>query len=278
MGPTDSAVVTEQYRHSANLAARITLHERFSTNPLALHRWLFAQMELPSRARLLEVGCGLGSLWRNNLDRLPPEWSVVLTDVSPGMVREAAERLGDHQRQFNFAEADARALTFANSSFDAVLAHFMLYYIPHRDRALREIVRVLRPDGVLYAATNGHHHMQAGMIFAIQSGLLEDAGRANDATEFGLENGAAQLTPWFADVAPRRYDDALVITDPEPLLAYILSGWDVQATIARHGRDEAQRTVAVLRTLLDQAFARHGQIHVSKDSGLFIARDARRAG
>ena len=277
MGPTDSAVVTEQYRHSANLAARITLHERFSTNPLGLHRWLFAQMELPSRARLLEVGCGLGSLWRNNLDRLPPEWSVVLTDTSSGMVREAAERLGDHQGQFAFAEADAQALPFADTSFDAVLAHFMLYHVPHRDRALREIVRVLRPDGVLYAATNGHRHMREGTLFAVQSGLLEAAGRANDATEFGLENGAAQLTPWFADVALRRYDDALIVTDAEPLLAYILSRWDVQATIARLGRDEAQRRVAVLRTQLDQELARHGQIHVSKDSGLFIAWDARRA-
>jgi hypothetical protein len=81
MGSTDSTTMVGQYRNPANLNARIALHERCSTNRLGLSRWLFTQMDLPPRARILELGCGVGLFWTKNLDRLPPNWRVVLTDA-----------------------------------------------------------------------------------------------------------------------------------------------------------------------------------------------------
>ena len=45
---SDPEYVTRQYRDAVNLEARITLHERFRTNPYGLPRWIFDQFEIPA--------------------------------------------------------------------------------------------------------------------------------------------------------------------------------------------------------------------------------------
>ena len=82
----------QQYRDSSNLDARAALHQRFNTSTVGWHEWVFDQIDLPERARLLELGCGPAKLWLTNLDRIPAEWVITLSDFSPGMV-ETAQRL-----------------------------------------------------------------------------------------------------------------------------------------------------------------------------------------
>ncbi|MCA9880697.1 MAG: class I SAM-dependent methyltransferase, partial [Thermomicrobiales bacterium] len=210
----------EQYRDGANLAARIGLHERFSTNRLGLHPWLLAQMDLPPQAALLELGSGIGSFWITNRAHIPPGWRITLTDASPGMVREASARLEGHRSAFAFVVAPAEELPYPGQSFDAAIAHFMLYHVRDRPRAIREIARVLRPTGSLYAATNGARHMHEAWTLAMRAGLMTPAMvAAGDATAFSLENGAEQLRAEFPDVELRRYEDGRAVTEAEPLLA-----------------------------------------------------------
>lgn len=92
-------MVIEQYRDGRNLEACIRLHERFSVNPVGLHPWLLAQIDLPLRASVLEPGCGVGPFWAANRDHLPPGWRVTLTDLSPCMVRDAERRLAAETAQ-----------------------------------------------------------------------------------------------------------------------------------------------------------------------------------
>jgi ubiquinone/menaquinone biosynthesis C-methylase UbiE len=73
---------------------------------------------------VLEVGCGDGNIWRENLDRIPPGWRLTLTDFSPGMVDAARAVLGDRAE---YAVADVQELPFSDASFDAVIANHMLF-------------------------------------------------------------------------------------------------------------------------------------------------------
>ena len=66
------ALRTQQYRDGRNLNARIALHDRFSTNKGSWHRWIFDHFNLPANARILEVGAGVGRLWAENAERIPP--------------------------------------------------------------------------------------------------------------------------------------------------------------------------------------------------------------
>jgi ubiquinone/menaquinone biosynthesis C-methylase UbiE len=125
-----------QYRDDTNLNARSALHERFSVNPVGLQRWVFDQLALPARARILEVGCGPGNLWVANLARIPEGWQIVLSDFSRGMVQAACHRLGG--RTFVFEVGDAEAVPHPAGTFDAVIANHMLFHVSDRRRAITE--------------------------------------------------------------------------------------------------------------------------------------------
>jgi ubiquinone/menaquinone biosynthesis C-methylase UbiE len=249
-----SSLRAGQYHTDANLRARVGLHQRFSTNPHGWYRWMWDQLDLPTDASVLEVGCGTGDLWAANTGRVPASWRLVLSDLSLGMLSAALDQVC-----VPGVVADAAALPMPDECLDAVIANHMLYHVSDRQRTLAEIRRVLRPGGRLYAATNGRAHM------AELRELLGERGWS-DAESFGLETGPAQLAAWFATVTVRRYLDALEVTKVEPLLAYACSmaGLTV-AHPAGLGRLEAA-AVAAIRT--------RGAFHITKDVGLVIGQVA----
>ena len=104
----DADYLSNQYRDGRNLNARILLHQRLSTNPYGWFRWVFDQLNLPAQGRILELGCGAGTLWLENLDRIPPGWEITLSDFSAGMLTQAQANLGG-RRAFDFKEVDARS-------------------------------------------------------------------------------------------------------------------------------------------------------------------------
>jgi SAM-dependent methyltransferase len=264
--PNDPAyLLTRQYNTADNLNARIALHRRFSTNHYGWQRFVFDHLLaiLPAQARILEVGCGPADLWRTNLDRLPPGWRITLADFSPGMLDAARHALAS-PAQFTSEVADAQSLPFADAAFGGALANHMLYHVPDRAKALAELRRVLKPNATLFAATNGERHL-------IDLGeLLRQAG-AHDAwwrdttagSPFSIENGLQQLAQHFPHVDLRLYDDALEITETDPLVAYVLS------TYGREHMTDAG--LARFRQVVDQEITAHGSIHITKSTGLFIA-------
>ncbi|HET7034735.1 MAG TPA: class I SAM-dependent methyltransferase [Thermomicrobiaceae bacterium] len=251
-------LLDRQYRGGDNLATRMGLHERFSVNPLGWHRWVFEQLALPEGARILEIGCGLCALWRENRERLPDSWAITLADLSAGMLADARNGLGADRSRFGWLVADAQALPVADGSFDAVIANHMLYHVPDRPAAIAEFRRVLRPGGRLYAATNGLAHLRE------MEPLLPAGSPSNHAGRFGLENGAAQLAHHFSRVELRRYPDALEITEAAAVPAYLRS--------LRPNRDLSAEQLAHLdhiQQLVEDEIRRRGAFYVTKDSGLF---------
>jgi SAM-dependent methyltransferase len=259
--------LSQQYRDGGNLSARAQLHALFSTNRQGWPSWSFERLALPPSARVLELGCGPGWLWRENRERIPSGWALTLTDLSPGMLDEARVNLSSLERPPHFQCVDAQALPFADSSFDAVVAHHMLYHVPDRPRALAEIARVLEPAGCLYAATNGAHNLLE--IDELVGSVLPELGRGTvfvHGSEFTLENGAHQLLSHFSDVRACWFDDALAVTEVEPLVAYILS-----SSLRLSAAQVAQLRAAVATRLADQ-----GVLRIRKSVGMFEARGPKR--
>jgi ubiquinone/menaquinone biosynthesis C-methylase UbiE len=255
-------LLTQQYKDASNLTARIRLHELFSTNPYRIHRWMFDQFTLPEQCTLLELGCGPAKLWQENLERVPAGWRATLTDFSPGMVAAARQSLAG-QDQFQFDIVDAQSIPYPNESFDAVMAHYMLYHVPDRPKAFAEIARVLKPGGRFFAVTLGEKHILE--IFEIMREFDPTWSKGHSENPFILENGYAQISPFFSSVELRPFKDSLVITETEPLVDYILS----MSSIG-HVAAEAEK-IAALRADIDVRLAREGAIHVQKNSGMFIA-------
>lgn len=249
-------LLQRQYCDASNLEARIALHQRFSTNPQGLPCWFVEQLEIPEDGRVLEVGCGPGGYWAEVAEMIPRSWHITLSDFSPGMVAQARQRLAALDRPWTVVQADVQNLPFPDQSFDAVIANFMLYHVPDRPRALAEINCVLRPNGRLFAMTNGRRHMREfhDLVNRVAPGTVR-----SEEPGFSLENGTAQLAPWFDQIHLARYPDGLRVTEAEPLLAYVRS-----QSAGLSGDQER-----VLREEIQAELAAHGALNITKDCGMF---------
>lgn len=100
---------------------------------------------------VLELACGTGQL------SFPLAAHVRLweaTDFSKAMIEQAKKK--NASPRLLFSVCDATALPYANGSFDAVVISNALHIMPYPEQALREIRRVLKADGGLFAPTFVH--------------------------------------------------------------------------------------------------------------------------
>jgi ubiquinone/menaquinone biosynthesis C-methylase UbiE/DNA-binding transcriptional MerR regulator len=255
----------EQYRTSTRLQARMHLYNKFSTNPLGWHRWLFERLDLAPNARILEVGCGDGTFWLRNADRIPPGWRVTLTDLSNGMVEAARSTLGHERSHFVFIPADVQRLPFHEEEFDLVLANNMLYHVADLPLAVAEIHRVLKPGGMLCASTMSTRHLQE--LEELATSFDPDLRVLDEAIHrFHFDNGAACLSPHFTDLRLLPYQDQLLVNEAEPLLAYMTSTpMNAREKLVGPALERFRDHVA---NLLKQA----GSLRMTKENGIFTGR------
>ena len=118
----------QQYRDASNISARINLHRDFSMNPVSWFSWVFDECSFFEGEKVLEVGCGDASLWTQNIDRIPADMQITLTDISYGMVRDATRNVGADDKRFTYEVMDAHRLYKPDASYDCVIADHVLFY------------------------------------------------------------------------------------------------------------------------------------------------------
>jgi len=267
-------LVNEQYKNADNLRARIELHERFSTFKQDFHRWVFDQIEAPEGAKVLELGTGPANFWHKNRERIPSDWHVTLTDLSPGMIEEAEKVTEDIDATFAYGVMDAQVIPFDDETFDVVIANHMLYHVPDLNKALLEIRRVLKPGGKFYAATNGKEHMLELDDFVIGLAAKHLPGVEIERMKelsFRLDNGAEALEKHFDSVEVEMVpNNALEVTEAEPFLNYIISMNRLQSQIGDVPKTKVDELVGIARQEAEKRLE-GGPIHITKSTGLFIA-------
>jgi demethylmenaquinone methyltransferase / 2-methoxy-6-polyprenyl-1,4-benzoquinol methylase len=99
--------------------------------------------------QVLDIAGGTGDLARAFAQRVGPTGRVVHTDINEAMLREGRNRLLDEGLVLPTMVCDAEKLPFADNSFDYVSVAFGLRNMTHKDQALAEMRRVLKPGGKL---------------------------------------------------------------------------------------------------------------------------------
>jgi demethylmenaquinone methyltransferase/2-methoxy-6-polyprenyl-1,4-benzoquinol methylase len=99
--------------------------------------------------RVLDVAGGTGDLAKAFARRVGETGSVVLTDINAAMLAVGRDRLVDEGMVMPVAQCNAEYLPFAADTFDCVTVGFGLRNMTHKDAALAEMRRVLRPGGRL---------------------------------------------------------------------------------------------------------------------------------
>jgi len=99
--------------------------------------------------RVLDVAGGSADLSRLFLKKVGSRGQVVLTDINNAMLRVGRDRLLDEGYTTPVTQGDAEHLPFPDNCFDCVSIAFGLRNVTHKDIALREMQRVLKPGGRL---------------------------------------------------------------------------------------------------------------------------------
>jgi SAM-dependent methyltransferase len=265
-GSYRSIVTEQQYGTTDNLAARQAIY-RWAESPVDATDWALDRVDWRGAERLVDVGCGSGRYLP--LARGRGASLVVGCDLSAGMLAGIG-RAGGHQ----LVQADAQSLPLAGGSADVALAMHMLYHVPSVVTAVRELRRVVRPDGMLLAMTNGRDH-QAELQSLASDAMSAVAGCVIDRPSliagFTFENGGAQLATAFTTAEAHELRGAVAVPEVAPLVAYIDSqrvplAWllpDVDMWPAV--LEEAGRSAA-------DVIAREGVFRSQTHVGVFICR------
>jgi ubiquinone/menaquinone biosynthesis C-methylase UbiE len=109
--------------------------------------------EIQPGAKILEVGCGTGTVSLAAKKKAGPAGQVVGIDIAPDMIQQARRKAAKAGLDVRFEVERIEAIPFPDNQFDLVLSSLMLHHI-HGDAAkqqgMREIFRVLKPGGRLF--------------------------------------------------------------------------------------------------------------------------------
>lgn len=167
------------YLPAAGRDAFLPFYDLFSAalGAATVHRTLIDQAGLAAGQRVLEIGCGTGSL-AIRVKRAHPSVELVGSDPDP-LALARAQRKARGLDGIQFERGYAQRLPYPDRGFDRVLSALMLHHLDHDTKmaAAAEVSRVLRPGGSLHLADfagqmHGIHGFLARRV--VKSGHLAD--------------------------------------------------------------------------------------------------------
>ena len=127
-------------------------YDRFMRKDWAAYEKMYELIRPIVKAKtVLELAAGTGMIAKNIVNAAA---HIEATDASAEMIAEA--KRDNRSAKLHFSVQDMFRLPYADGSFDAVIVSNALHIVPQPEKALREIGRVLKDDGVLIAPTFTH--------------------------------------------------------------------------------------------------------------------------
>ena len=128
------------------------IYDRFMRRDAAAYDRMYALLRPVVRDKtVLELAAGTGLIAKHIANAAE---YIEVTDASEQMIRQAERE--NHAENLHFSVQDMFCLPYADAAFDVVIVSNALHIVPQPERALREIKRVLKDDGVLIAPTFTH--------------------------------------------------------------------------------------------------------------------------
>ncbi|MEV5877574.1 class I SAM-dependent methyltransferase [Streptomyces sp. NPDC052101] len=238
----------------------------------SLYRWQTPRHDLPGivteqlstvRGRVVDVGCGNGK-FLERLGRERPHLELLGLDIAPGILADVPGAV---------AVADVSRLPLGTASVDAALALHMLYHASDIARAVRELSRVVTPDGLLVASTNSDRDKaELDELWMRAAGDVLGTGRGpariSLSARFSLEKAPAFLGEEFGRVETIELPGTITVRDAEPVVAHMAS---YQAWADQHDVP-FEATIERARTLVDEHIARRGAFEIHCRGGILVCR------
>ena len=266
-------LTTVQYRTDANLAARQSIYQ-FQHPRIDLRAMVCDRAGLAGTEVVADIGCGNG-LYLAELARRGHRGRLLGVDLSAGMLAAARAAVSAHTVPAHTVPAagvvvgDAAALPLADGAAEVTLALHMLYHVPDRAAAVRELRRITRDGGSVLVVLNGPDHLHelreltseaAAAVGQPPGAFWADTGDGG----LDIDHGADLLARAFGAVERHDFAAELVVPDPGPVLDYVASMRVTQ------GLADPGALVAAAAGLL--AARGDGPIRIRTRSGCLVAR------
>ncbi|MCU0474893.1 MAG: class I SAM-dependent methyltransferase [Anaerolineae bacterium] len=247
--------------------------EQFAHPRMDFAGWALRGLRWRGDERVLDVGCGYGAYY-DRLSQAHPNIDYFGLDQSLGMLAHHAA--AGHGR---LLVGDATHLPFPDDSFDVVMANHMLYHLPDLDSAMREIKRVLKPEGVLMATTHSNQTIPEIRMLIRRAIII--LTRANPSSVrppttvsdlFSLESGTRVLSRHFYGVCRFEIPSTLIFHTEADFLSYLAQLRDL-LELSLPVDVTWEGIMEVLRDQVAQFIYQLGDMQVSRLAGVLIASD-----
>jgi len=166
-------MVRAEWTARSTVAAWSAWHNKLAIHTRAFTQAIIESARLKPGASVLDLASGTGEPALSIAQCIQPGGLVTATDLSPEML-QAAEQNARSMGLVNivFHQADAHHLPFADASFDRITCRMWVMYFWKCSQALKEILRVLRPDGVAVFAVWGSVEQSPFLIDSLRPFIM----------------------------------------------------------------------------------------------------------
>jgi ubiquinone/menaquinone biosynthesis C-methylase UbiE len=231
---TSPAQLAEQYSDSRKLRIRQETHRRYGESKTSFLDWATELMEIRPGMLVVDVGCGRG------------------IDRSIGMVREISDTCLP-------IVGDAQAVPLPDAVCERAVCNHVLYHVPDQALAMRELRRIVRPDGRVVIATNGAANNER--MYEVARLAAADLGRTGSiprSSPFRIED-VDRVRDSFPAVRVEIFHNAFQFQEAEPALNY----W-------RSMRDDPELEAA-MRPRIEEIIRNEGTFRVPLLAGCTVA-------
>lgn len=258
----------DQYKTTKYLEARIKIHQ-FTVNKFSFHEWIFDKLPLSAQTnnniKILDVGCGTSTFWKQNIEKIKADIELVLTDFSEGMLEKARKNVNESKfNKLTFEVAEVEKLEKYKKSFDIVMCHNAVYHSEDKDIALQNLRDCLKDENsIVTITTNSEKHMLN----------VYEIGRNLD-SNFPTDRIIDSFTEEVADVMLPKYfkiekfveEEILKVTDLEIMMNYVYSGTEPRGIKLKETFDSEYRKI------VSNEISKNGFFKIIKRSPLYICK------
>lgn len=246
--------ISDHYKNSNNLDVRINLHRLYSQNKTPWFKWLAEEYEL--NGKVLELASGNGEFWEyvenKNLD-------VTISDISRGMINDAYKNI--RTDKYHFLVMDFDNIEYPDEYFDVVIINHGLFYSQNINKTIKEIKRVIKKGGILFASTYSSNHMKEINELVKDFDNRITLSKNNLFDVFGLDNGITILSNHFTSIIKKVHDDYLIVDNPEAIISYVLSCHGNQNDYLLDSIDKFKEFIL--------SRMNNGKFYITKEAGYF---------
>ncbi|MFA4954194.1 MAG: class I SAM-dependent methyltransferase [Patescibacteria group bacterium] len=263
------AIGHKNYTSETNLLKRRAFAD-YSRPKIDLNTELIKRLKLKGKEKILDVGCGNGSLLRDIRTKKKHVGELFGVEIAEGILKPGIQADRKQKTKIKYAQGDARKLHFPDDTFDIVILKHVLHNIPDHKNAIKECRRVLKTGGRLAIVLTGKKTRMVQRALRPKIAKLLGINFFIDPEKYvNLENIKSQMGKKWKDLRITSLKSTMKLKSSQPYVDYIDAGRSFWGNISDKKWQEAMDLV---RRYLDLIIKRKKVIHDMTTYGIVVAK------